>query len=322
MFRSKQRMMAAVAAIGATCFLGACAQSNASFKQDIVAEIEEAITTARATTGPGRPPLWQMSDDDTVIHMFGSVHLLKPETVWRYPELDAAFEASDRVVFETYDVEPDGTDEFSKLILRHGFFSDGTKLTDLLNAKEEAIIRDGFKSINLSLEGLNGLAPWNATLSAVVTLALQEGYDPELGVDIIFEQAAEAMGKRLLYLETPRDQFEALSAGSQRDQLDALVYTAASMEVSPKFLDVMISEWAEGDMVGQAAIDAAGDEYASSEMLDALLLNRNEKWVPQIIEMLEEPGEVFIVVGAAHLSGDDSVIALLREQGFEVNGPL
>ncbi len=32
-------------------------------------------------------------------------------------------------------------------------------------------------------------------------------------------------------------------------------------------------------------------------------------------------GTVFIAVGAGHLVGDDSVIALLRQRGFKVEGP-
>ena len=51
------------------------------------------------------------------------------------------------------------------------------------------------------------------------------------------------------------------------------------------------------------------------EFYDALFLNRNTNWVPQIEAMLDEPGNVLIAVGAGHLAGPDSVITMLESKG-------
>jgi uncharacterized protein YbaP (TraB family) len=59
----------------------------------------------------------------------------------------------------------------------------------------------------------------------------------------------------------------------------------------------------------------------SDAIYNALLKSRNEDWVPKIEAMLEEPGTVLIAVGAGHLAGKDSVIQLLRADGYEVAGP-
>jgi uncharacterized protein YbaP (TraB family) len=37
--------------------------------------------------------------------------------------------------------------------------------------------------------------------------------------------------------------------------------------------------------------------------------------------MLEAPGTRLIAVGAGHLAGEDSVIKMLRAEGYEVTGP-
>jgi len=60
------------------------------------------------------------------------------------------------------------------------------------------------------------------------------------------------------------------------------------------------------------------------EVYDALLKERNDKpGHQQIAAMLKRPGSASIAVGAGHLARRlDSVIAMLRAEGFEVTGPL
>jgi len=54
------------------------------------------------------------------------------------------------------------------------------------------------------------------------------------------------------------------------------------------------------------------------EMEDRLLLQRNKDWVKKIVSMLGETENIFIVVGAGHLVGPRSVVALLKQKGYKV----
>jgi len=49
-----------------------------------------------------------------------------------------------------------------------------------------------------------------------------------------------------------------------------------------------------------------------------LLTERNAAWMPRLEATLGEPGEAFVAFGAAHLTGADGVVALLRARGWEV----
>ena len=42
-------------------------------------------------------------------------------------------------------------------------------------------------------------------------------------------------------------------------------------------------------------------------MAAALLYNRNERWASWVKTRMDEPGTVFMAVGAGHLAGKDSV---------------
>jgi uncharacterized protein YbaP (TraB family) len=87
-------------------------------------------------------------------------------------------------------------------------------------------------------------------------------------------------------------------------------------------LDLLVAEWADGDMDGIATLVASPDASGlGDEAYEAILVRRNARWVPQIEAMLDRPGQIFIAVGAGHLAGPDSVITMLRQRGHTVEGP-
>jgi uncharacterized protein len=57
------------------------------------------------------------------------------------------------------------------------------------------------------------------------------------------------------------------------------------------------------------------------ELRKALLYDRHVKWLPQIERMMADGKTHVVIVGAAHLTGKDSVIDMLRTKGIKVEGP-
>ncbi|MEP6898336.1 MAG: TraB/GumN family protein, partial [Rhodanobacter sp.] len=54
------------------------------------------------------------------------------------------------------------------------------------------------------------------------------------------------------------------------------------------------------------------------KLYQRLLVQRNQAWAAKIATMLQQPGTIFIAVGAAHLAGPDSVQAQLESHGVTV----
>jgi uncharacterized protein len=50
---------------------------------------------------------------------------------------------------------------------------------------------------------------------------------------------------------------------------------------------------------------------------ESLLSTRNENWIP-VIQKESQNQSIMYAVGAAHLAGEQGVIALLRKQGYTV----
>ena len=79
----------------------------------------------------------------------------------------------------------------------------------------------------------------------------------------------------------------------------------------------MVSAWSRGD--DKAIALTFDDELKlSPELVEALLHQRNANWKIWLEKRLEKPGTIFVAVGAGHLAGPDSVIALLSKDKFKV----
>ena len=79
----------------------------------------------------------------------------------------------------------------------------------------------------------------------------------------------------------------------------------------------MVKYWEKGDTDKLYAILFKSFKgYPQIE--NRLLRRRNKDWLHKIEEMMAENKNIFIVVGAGHLIGPGSVVALLKEKGYEV----
>jgi hypothetical protein len=53
-------------------------------------------------------------------------------------------------------------------------------------------------------------------------------------------------------------------------------------------------------------------------MQQALIRQRNANWSKWIEQRMAQPGAVMIAVGAGHLAGRDSVVEMLKKDGYKV----
>jgi uncharacterized protein YbaP (TraB family) len=131
-----------------------------------------------------------------------------------------------------------------------------------------------------------------------------------------FQTLAGSRSIPLAGLETLEDQISALSAMPLEKQAEALLKSVKRPKSSDKALAKMIKLYRSQDI--EAMLKGVSDRKSEfSDYEDALLKNRNQKWIAPMRSMMAE-GPVFFAVGAAHLGGPNGVIALLRAEGFTV----
>jgi hypothetical protein len=78
----------------------------------------------------------------------------------------------------------------------------------------------------------------------------------------------------------------------------------------------MQAAWKRGDqsvfvrMLGQV-------ERASPDTYRMMFVERNVHFAEWIAQRMQQPGVVFVAIGAGHLAGKDSVLVRLAERGIE-----
>lgn len=261
------------------------------------------------------PALWVVRDEDSTLYLFGSVHVLRPITAWETPRIKAAFEASSDVWMEISN--PDDQAAIVPLIQQHGL-SPQTPLSSLLTADEFADLDAAAQTMGATAAQLDPMRPWLAGLTLSVAPLTKAGYDPKSGVELILKSRAEAAGKPIHGFETIDEQVRILAGLPEAAQVDFLRTTLEDFDEAVTLLDGMVTAWSGGDVDELDRIIVEEMKVDAPAVYDALLVRRNANWTAQIETLLKGSGTTFIVVGAGHLAGADSVQSMLQAKGVDV----
>lgn len=294
--------------------LGGCALAAAVFSSApaFAQEATVAAPAAAPATAPANPALWVIRDADSTIYLFGTVHVLRPNTEWRTPKIQAAFDSASVLWMEIAD--PSDQSAMMPLIQQHGI-SPARPLSSLLTAEELASLDAAARTMGASAAQLDPFRPWLAGITLSVAPLIKAGYDPTSGVELVLKAQAEAAGKPIHGLETLGDQIGILAAMPEEEQVRFLRLTLDNFDEAAVMLDAMVTAWATGDVATLDRVVVEDMKEESEYVYRALLVDRNVNWAGQIQTLLEGSGTAFIAVGAAHLAGDDSVQAILATRG-------
>lgn len=285
-------------------------------QQDVL--IDEALAAAAETDGPGSPAMWVLSDRDSTIYLFGSVHILRPSTKWFSGAIKDAFDGSDMLVMETNTDTPAGDAEAARLVRHYGRFPVGRTLLDYTEEEDEPALKRLAEELDMPFDEMVMFKPWLLTESLSGENVGTDRFKRSYGVEGVLTKHAVEASKSFGYLESPDDQISVISRGSVSEQLDELLTTFETREDRPELLDTMVAEWVDGDVDGLGLIVAQPGLWGSDAYHEAILANRNRNWIPKLKIILGIPGDTFVAVGAAHLAGPDSVVEMLRAEGYEV----
>jgi uncharacterized protein YbaP (TraB family) len=259
---------------------------------------------------PG-PALWKVGDGDTTIYLFGTVHALPEGKEWFDGRIERAFAASDEMVTE---VDLRDQSASSAAMQSAGMLPEGTSLRSLMTPENRRQFEAALLGLGLPVEALDRLEPWMASLTVSLLPLLRQGYQTESGVE--FALSGRAEGKRRDALETIAEQIDLFDGMPMEAQLTFLDKAVEAMPEAKFSLDAMVAEWIEGDADSLAAL--LNSELDDPVLYERLLTRRNANWAEWIEQRLQQPGTVFVAVGAGHLAGADSVQRKLAARGLKV----
>jgi uncharacterized protein YbaP (TraB family) len=270
--------------------------------------------TLAALPAAADPALWVVRDKDSTLYLLGTVHVLKPDTVWRTPAIDKALAEADELWIE---VDTDDTAAMAPLVRKYGL-DPANPLSSKLTPEQKTRLDAAAVSMGATGAAFEPLRPWLAGLQLSMGPLMKAGYDPASGVEAKLKAAARESGKPIRTLESLEQQIGFFGDLPPAVEMAFLLSALDEMDSGPAMLDALVAAWSAGDV--QALNDLMVVEMAADypELYEALLVRRNRDWAGQIQTMLAGDGVSVIAVGAAHLVGDDSVQALLEKRGLKV----
>ena len=242
------------------------------------------LAEAPAPLPDAKPALWIVADGDTKIYLFGTFHALDGQSAWFNDEVATAFDTSDQLVLETI-------------------------IPGMPAAKPKRFGNAG------PVAPVAGSATFLSSTKVVMSASRSNGMSTAKGADVVLSDAAESAGKPIHGLETFDFQLGMFSklppAPRQADEATKLATTKALAAV----LTNLQAAWNRGDAEGFTPM-LEQMRAKSPDMYQMMFADRNARWADWIAKRMEQPGTVFVAVGAGHFAGRDSVQAKLTRLGF------
>ncbi len=258
------------------------------------------------------PALWVVKDEDTTIYLFGTVHILKPGLTWFDEAVKEAFDASDELVVEM--IEPDPA-AMMKIVNDMAIDKTGVSLRDKLSEEDRADYEAALTSLNLPVGAFDPLKPWFASVSLSLVPLMKSGYDTNSGVEDALTSQAKARNMKIIGLETPEQQLGFFDNLPEDVQIRFLNFNVDTIDEMADGMENMVAHWANANITALAELMNAGLE--EKILYETLLSNRNANWAVWVDERMDQPGTVFMAVGAGHLAGETSLQAQLKKRGLK-----
>jgi uncharacterized protein YbaP (TraB family) len=258
------------------------------------------------------PALWVVHGRQGAIFLFGTIHALPPHFEWETATIRAAMAKSDKLVIEAV---IDQTKDAGALV------SLGTATTPLPPLAERVpphlrpALRAMIAKSNMPMAALDKMKTWAGAMMLFGVTVANLGVASSAGVEEQLKAEFTEAGKPIEGLETMEQQlgfFDSLSEAKQREFLASVVDEKHDDAAD---FGRMLAAWARGDERGiSASFDK--DMKTSDTLRKVLLSRRNAHWADILMARLKLPGTQFVAVGAGHLTGTDSVRAMLAKHGY------
>jgi uncharacterized protein len=272
-----------------------------------------------AAQQPARNILYRVEGPTgATVYMLGSIHLLTEDAYPLAQHVESAYADAERVYFE---VNLDSLQARAAEMLPRALWQDGQTLRGAIPAELYAQVEQAaaqYAQMGISMAVLDRFEPWMVAMMFSQLEWAKAGLQAQHGVDMHFEGRAQQDGKALGSFESVDFQMGLMDGFTPEQQVEMLRQTLEDLPETGEMMGKMVSAWRAGDA---AAIDSLmnGSMGRYPQLYAKVLTERNAAWVPQIEQLLRGQDDVLVVVGAAHLVGDESVVAMLRERGYTVD---
>jgi len=258
--------------------------------------------------------LWEIEGANNRVYLLGSAHLLRPSDYPLPTAMEDAYATADELVME---IDMDDLDPLVAQSTMSDMATDGDDLRAIIGDQGYAEAEKLASASGIDLAQFAPFEPWFAALMISQMRMTQFGFDPALGVEMHLAGRAQKDGKPVRGLETLTEQLGFMDQLDMDTQQLFLLESLKSSDESREELQTIIAAWRAGDMAALARLQEEMKREAP-RLHDALFTQRNQNWLPKIIEFTKQDQDYLVIVGTMHLAGNEGLPALLKARGLDV----
>jgi hypothetical protein len=254
--------------------------------------------------------LWRVTNAKAPVYLLGSIHILRKSDYPLPAVIDQAIQQSEQFYFE---MAPDGFDDFHRRVEGAARLPRGVEIKDKVHAKTWDYLRTTARGGNFDWVHYKA---W-AIANYVLDYPMHEPFSIDLGVDNYVRKKARQRGRPMRGLESAADHAAVYTGMNEIESEGYLLRGIVYADKREAKIGEDIAAWRVGDTAKLAASEYPPLREAPG--LDARFLEwRNTRWIPRIEDAIKSGKPTMIVAGAAHFSGPNSVLNMLRARGYQI----
>lgn len=285
---------------------------------------------ARAAAAPfAKGNFWQASKGEQKLIILGTYHLQDPRHEQALKDLEPYWQGIAGLLVEG---GPEEEAALRQAMTRNPdliFIKEGPTLLEQLPKADWQRLAKAMEDRGMPSFLTAKMQPWYAAIMLGIAPCAMAQEDLDHGLDHLLIEAAIARDLPITALEPYDTLFKIFEDLSKEDILSMLKTSLISEEQSED-LSVTLGELyfkGESRLLWEVSRQMAYDtphmtrETADAEMAkmeEVMMAKRNRAWIP-IITKAAEAGPVLVAFGALHLSGEEGVLNLLKDDGWQLS---
>jgi uncharacterized protein YbaP (TraB family) len=264
---------------------------------------------AQGNSKSSKSLLWRISGKhmSQPSYLFGTIHIIcSGDYIWT-PVMQNSFDKTNELCLEMDMDDPNLPMEVAKGMIN----TSGKQLSEYFTPQDYAILELYVKdSLRMDLSGFQQIKP--VGIFTILTTKMASCPEP-VSYEARLMELAHKNTKEVTGLESADEQLDLLDNLPADSIVKSIIQTITGDTTQDESLTNLTKAYQQQDLARLYELIKESKDIDLGGFLDT----RNEKWIPRMIQKMDQRS-VFFAVGAGHLWGDAGVIHLLRKEGYTV----
>lgn len=264
----------------------------------------------------GNYMLWSVKSATNTVYLLGSIHVMKKEFYPLPMEYEYVYRHCPNIAFETK-LDDRSMAEARADAYISATYPDGEDLPGNISKETMKLLQQTLTQCHIPLMRVKQLKPWYIAISLESAVMESLGFHFDDGIDRYFLRKALYDDKKLHFLESLKFQMDLLATLSPAEQDHYLLGSLKEFGQMETGALITYKAWKSANLTVLGNLGTQF-KYESPALYDRIVVQRNKNWIPKLKTLLSDKENILVIVGCGHLVGKNSVIDLLRKEGFTV----